>query len=371
MTPFASWLKRFMPRPQNTPFTEQFLSCLGAFIGLTVTAWICRFALGDSSPWLIAPMGASAVLLFAVPSSPLAQPWSIIGGNMLSALVGVACAHLIEQTWLAAAVAGSIAIAAMFFCRCVHPPGGAVAMTAVLGGEPISHLGYHFALVPVGLSCLSIVLIALMFNALLKRNYPLPLPVPVQSRTNTADPLPQERVGIRSDDVRDALSAHHLELNIGQADLEAILYETEKRAYRRRFGGMRCDDIMSRDLVYVAGDASVDDARREMRAHGLDSLPVVDGYTFIGVLTLKSLLAAGLEPTATIEAHVAPVSAVRPDTFIDDLIDPLADAPNHRLPVTDEHDRLIGIVSQTDLVAALFRASLEAPAAPADSTRTA
>jgi CBS domain-containing membrane protein len=306
-------------------------------------------------------MGASAVLLFAVPSSPLAQPWSIVGGNMISALVGVACAHTIQQPWLAAAVAGSLAIAAMFFCRCVHPPGGAVAMTAVLGGEPISHLGYEFALVPVGLSCLSIVLIALMFNALLKRNYPLPVPAP--ARAPTSDPLPQERVGIRSDDVREALSAHQLELNIGQADLEAILYETEKRAYRRRFGGIRCDDIMSRDLIYVSQGATIEHGIAAMKKHTHDSLPVVEGDHLVGVLTLKALLASADDLQGSIDPYVISVPAVSPQTPIDDLITPLAEAAGHRLPVTDEHNRLIGIVSQTDLVAALFRSSLETPTA--------
>ncbi len=84
-------------------------------------------------PALVAPMGASAVLLFAVPSSPLAQPWSILGGNIAAALVGVTTALLITDPFLASAVAIGVAIAAMMTLRCLHPPSGAIALTAVLG----------------------------------------------------------------------------------------------------------------------------------------------------------------------------------------------------------------------------------------------
>ena len=115
---------------------------LGALIGLFCTEWVGRHALGGANPWFIAPMGASAVLLFAAPASPLAQPWSIMAGNLVSALIGVTCAHAIPDPGLAAAAAGSLAIAAMFTLRCLHPPSGAVALTAVLGGPAVASLGY-------------------------------------------------------------------------------------------------------------------------------------------------------------------------------------------------------------------------------------
>ena len=83
-------------------------------------------------PLLVAPMGASAVLLFAVPASPLAQPWSIIGGNLVSATVGVACASWIADPVGAGALAVALAICAMFALRCVHPPSGAGERSSVL-----------------------------------------------------------------------------------------------------------------------------------------------------------------------------------------------------------------------------------------------
>src|SRR5690606_34695683 len=114
--------------------------------------------------WLIAPMGASSVLLFAVPSSPLAQPWSVIAGNTIAALIGVSCAKVVGQPILAAGLAASLAIAAMFAFRFIHPPSGAVALTAVLGGPAVYELGYGFVLVPVALNSVLLLLTALVFN---------------------------------------------------------------------------------------------------------------------------------------------------------------------------------------------------------------
>src|ERR1700748_3670746 len=94
---FACWLLSFWPSPVTLGWPERFRSCLGALLGISFTAGVMHVLLGDHAliPLLVAPMGASAVLLFAVPASPLAQPWSIIGGNIVSAVIGVACA-----TWI-------------------------------------------------------------------------------------------------------------------------------------------------------------------------------------------------------------------------------------------------------------------------------
>src|SRR5215475_11315352 len=119
---FVAWLRGFVPpRPTVSP-REIIISGAGAFIGLFFAFMLARWALGTTNAWFVAPMGASAVLLFAVPSSPLAQPWSIIGGNLVAATIGVTCASMIPDTGVAASVAGALAIMAMFKLRCLHPP---------------------------------------------------------------------------------------------------------------------------------------------------------------------------------------------------------------------------------------------------------
>ncbi len=123
-----------------------------------------HWLLGEVNLWFIAPMGASAVLLFGVPSSPLAQPWSIVGGNVLSALIGVTVGMLVPDAALACGLAAALAIAGMYFLRCLHPPGGAVALTAILGGAGVHSEGYHFVLTPVLLNSLMLALLAIVFN---------------------------------------------------------------------------------------------------------------------------------------------------------------------------------------------------------------
>jgi len=123
-------------------------------------------------PLLIAPMGASAVLLFAASHSPLAQPWSVIGGNMISALVGVFTYMWLKDPIAASgvAVAGSIGI--MSLLGCLHPPSGAVALTAVLGGSAVHEMGYTFVLWPVGVNSILLLGVALLFNNLTGLRYP-------------------------------------------------------------------------------------------------------------------------------------------------------------------------------------------------------
>ncbi|MYM63890.1 HPP family protein [Pseudomaricurvus sp. HS19] len=154
---------------------EQLLSTLGGVISLALITAICYLSLGVQGTLAVVPsMGAATVLLFAVPHGPLSQPWALLGGNLLSALVGVTCALLIPNVFLAAGLAVGLAIAAMHLGRCIHPPGGATALAAVIGGEAVRELGYLFVIVPVLLNCVVILVVALLFNNLFPwRRYPL------------------------------------------------------------------------------------------------------------------------------------------------------------------------------------------------------
>jgi CBS domain-containing membrane protein len=159
----------FLPVSTNTSVKESCYGALGALIGLLGTALLCRWGLGLEVHWLIAPMGASAVLLFAAPASPLAQPWSILVGNGVSALMGVLSASLVPDMAIASALAVMLAIAAMFLTRSLHPPGGAVALTAIIGGEGIRALGVGYVLLPVLLNSLLLLSLGLLYNRALGR----------------------------------------------------------------------------------------------------------------------------------------------------------------------------------------------------------
>lgn len=345
--------------------SERVLSCVGAVLGLLFSGWLCREVLGSASPWLIAPMGASAVLLFAVPASPLAQPWSILGGNLISAIVGVSCATWLGHDALVAALAGGLAIAGMFALRCLHPPGGAVALTAVLAGPEVAQLGYHFALYPVGLNSVGLLLIALLFNNALRRQYPH-RPLEHGNVHKTRDPIPRDRLGFTPADLDAVLKARGELLDISREDLEEILLQTEARAYQRRFGEVCCGDIMSRDVQTLTEHSSLAEARLSLHEYRLSAMPVLNAQGELqGMLSLHDLLLADADTLTVSQCMRRQVSTCRADWPVTYLLQMLADSDVHRLPVVDDHRRLLGIVSQSDLLAALFRMSLQSPASGA------
>ncbi|MGB9110591.1 MAG: HPP family protein, partial [Telluria sp.] len=196
-------LRNFVPQRNTVPRHERMRAVAGALVGLLLTAGLSMQLLGTGSlPLaLVAPMGASAVLLFCVPASPLAQPWAVVGGNTVSALVGVLCAKSIGNPLLAAPLAGALAILVMFLLRCLHPPSGAVALTTVLGGPAVHAAGFGFAFVPVCLNSALIVLVALLFNNLTGRRYPHSQQSMLQNVHATRDPVPTARVGFTKEDL--------------------------------------------------------------------------------------------------------------------------------------------------------------------------
>ncbi|CAG2135850.1 HPP family protein [Cupriavidus numazuensis] len=356
-----AWLRTFVPLPVSANRTERIKSCIGALLGLFLTEWISHQTLGGFNPWFVAPMGASAVLLFAVPSSPLAQPWSIIGGNLFAALVGVACARWIPDQGLAAATAVAVAIAVMFQFRCVHPPSGAVAITAVFGGPAVSALGFGFVAVPVLFNSMLLLLMALAFNNLSRRRYPhRPPEPPVQH--HTADVPPGQRVGFTRADLHDALQARGEFLDIEEDDLEAILVAAQLRAYRRHFGNVLVSEIMSRDVVTVNPSQPATEASHLLTRHRIKALPVVDEHRkLLGIITQSDFFAAQRDTGARRLAGTVrdlmtrAVVTARAEQPMVELAQAFSDGGLHHAPVIDDHHRVVGMVTQSDLVAALLK----------------
>lgn len=357
----------FFPVSTNTSLKESCYGALGAFVGLLGTALLCRWGLGLEVHWLIAPMGASAVLLFAAPASPLAQPWSILVGNGVSALMGVLSASLVADPAQAAALAVMLAIAAMFLTRSLHPPGGAVALTAVIGGEGIRQLGVGYVLLPVLLNSLLLLLLALCYNQLLGRRYPNS----GQARPNrhqTADPQPSERVATQAVDIDFALEKHGELLDISRQDLQALLQEAQLHALRARVGTVRVQEVMSRDLILIAAQQPAMAAWQLLSHHQVKALPVVDeAGRLTGIITLHDLMIDRVkqQPRAAASLAELPVAALmsravqtaRHDQPLYDLVGAFSDGGLHHMPVVDG-EQLVGILTQSDMVAALFNLTL-------------
>lgn len=209
--------------PYRTGHTEKLISGLGAFFGIFAVFYTSSFFVeGVATYIIVASMGASAVLLFAVPHGPLSQPWALIGGHFFSAIVGVSCAKYIPDVFIAAPLAVGIAVSAMYYLNCVHPPGGATALSAVVGGESVHALGYQYVLTPAMINVVTILAIAIAFNYLFRwRRYPAYL-----AKLPKAEPEPDEeaptRETITHEDFVYALSEFDSFLDITESDLLTI-----------------------------------------------------------------------------------------------------------------------------------------------------
>lgn len=153
---------------------EWLRGALGGLIGIGLTALICHRLLGSDPalPWLIAPMGASTVLLFAVPASPFAQPWPVFGGHLVSAAIALLLRGSLGDPALAIALAVGLAIAAMSLLDCLHPPAGGTAVLMTLSSPAIDAAGWRFLAMPIALNLVLLLAAAVVFHRLTGHTYP-------------------------------------------------------------------------------------------------------------------------------------------------------------------------------------------------------
>lgn len=372
-TAFRPWLAAFLPAPLNVDARERLRVVIGALLGILFTAGLSRWMSGSAQAgaWLLAPLGASAVLVFAAPASPLAQPWSVIGGNAISALLGVLCASWLPDVVLAAGVAVALAIATMFALRCLHPPGGAMALSAVLLHASHGHLAVDVALV----NSVLLVCVGLAYNAATGRPYP-------HAQLAPHEPAPAHGSRFKSEDLDKVLARYNQVLDVSRDDLEALLHEAEMEGLRRRATETLCRDVMTPNVVTVEHNTPLDDAWRTMRERGIKALPVVDkSRSIVGIITMADFLrAAGMDERQGLGARLRGVIrannppqdvATRAQTVGQimtrqvrvasanrhamELLPLFTEDGHHHIPVIDEHKRIVGIITQSDFVRALYR----------------
>jgi CBS-domain-containing membrane protein len=161
--------------PPGVGLPEVLWSWFGAVIGIGICGYLSsKYFEPRDLTLIIGSFGASAVLVYGAIKSPLAQPRNLIGGHIIGGLIGVACYKLFGATpWVAGAFAASFAIAAMLVTKTLHPPAGATALIAVIGGKKVHDLGFLYAFIPAGLGALILLIIALLVNNMSKnRKYP-------------------------------------------------------------------------------------------------------------------------------------------------------------------------------------------------------
>ena len=352
-----AWLNTLKPNFKVLPLKDRILCGVGALLGLGLSSFISWLALGDLNAWYIAPMGASSVLLFAVPASPLAQPWNMVVGNTLAALIGVTCAMFIPNLTEAFSIAVALAIVLMMTTDSLHPPSGAVAITAVLGGEAVHDLGYAFLFYPVLLNSVLLMVVAIIYNRLLGKQYPQK----PQVNTRTTDPTPTQKVSIQPADIQQVLEQQSQLLDISEYDLQKIILEAQQLASRRGTSQFSCRDIMSQQVIYLRAEDDIQSALDKFKQVNLMSLPVVsDLDRLVGNLALYDVVEwfkRAADPKASWENHVyqimnPKVVTVQPDQPIQDLVPYFVERSFNYIPVV-EQKKLVGMISRADMIAAL------------------
>ena len=364
------------------PATEALRAGIGALVGLGVAGLFLLSPRLDPELglYMIAPFGATSVLVFAVPNSPLAQPWSAVVGNVAAAVVGVLVCMFIADPVSRIALAVGLSVALMIPLRAVHPPAGAVAMTAAMNPDAIAKLGFGFVLAPVLAGTLVLIGIAMIYARATGRRYPF-RQFDEPGPHGTADHPPEERLGLSKDELTEILQNHRQSLNLGVEDLARLIGAAELQAATHRTGPLTAADIMSRDLITVAPDARLREVAAIFQRHDFTSVPVVrDKNIFCGVIFQIHLIRRAREdasrrggsllvalsrliqpdrgvPTRADQIMQADPPHVAPDTPIGTLLPLLASGDCHAVPVL-QGDRIVGIVTQTDLISALARETL-------------
>ncbi len=359
---FRSLLLADTPRPSSS---ERRYSALAAMLG--IGASIAVLGALPLHYWLLAPMGASAIILFGMSHSPVAQPWPVIGGYLFACCAGLVCASLIGTPWVAAGAAVAVSLWLMARLNCIHPPGGALALLIVLDQKTYaSSAAQTLAVVAVnvGLLLLSTVIIN---NLIPGRRYPHRSDFDAVPDHGTSDQAPLQRTDLRHEDLVSAIRAMDTFVDVSEDDLVRLYNLAIEHAFSRHVG-LRCAEVMSRDVVTTTLDASLADAWELLQKHRIKALPVIDADRRLkGIITLSDFFRwLGTSPrTADLssewgrmrvdEVMTAEVHTVGPAMAMADLVREVAQTGRHHVPVVDEFGRLMGILTQSDMIGAMYR----------------
>lgn len=357
---------------------ERWKTALGSLLGLSLAGGLIGLFPNEQF-WVLASLGATSIILFALPQSPLAQPWSVFGGYLAATLAALLGSALFPSPIVAGAVAVAITVWCMTRFKCMHPPGGALALILVGHGAPSLAQAGHTMVLVLG-NAIAIILAALAVNnLLLGRRYPQCRIEEAPGLHLTRDPSPTHRTGLSHGDLAYAVQSQQTFVDVQEKDLVRIFNTAVDHAFERHMG-TSCGDIMARDVVTVEYGTDLEEAWRLLRYHKVKALPVVDSFQRIqGIVTVADFLrqlddtsAAGLavrlqgflrrtpgesSEKAEVVGQImtTTVFTATVHTPVAELVHNLSDAGLHHIPIVDERKKLVGMVTQSDLIAALYR----------------
>lgn len=363
------------------------LSAASALIAVGLVTLVSQRSLGGhDAAFMVASIGASAVLLFAMPTSTLSSPWAFVGGHLVSVTIGITCVQWIPSLPMATATAVSLAIVAMFYLRCLHPPGGAVALLAVLGDDSVRKLGYQFVITPVLLNVLIMLACALIYWRLagIKRHNPTEEGTGLDYDWQRRDEewLAGE-VPFSHEDLAHAMSEMDTYLDISQHDLGEIYARAMQQAHQHSLGGIRCEEIISRPAISVEYGTELEEAWHLFEQHNVRGLPVVDSFRRVqGIITVSNFVQMASEaqtdgddephsiaerlarirqrtpgfesskPEVVGQLMTTPVITAQMGDAVSELVSLFTQHAIHHLPVVDGSRKLVGMLTREDVMAA-------------------
>lgn len=372
---------QFIPTdPVNLPLKNKIFSVLACAFAIFCIASISHAAqLGPAYPIILASIGASIVILLIIPTSPLAQPWPLIGGQLMSAFIGVFCANNINDITIAATCTVSLSVLSMLVFRCLHPPATATSLTPLVAGAALTPIGYGFVLMPVAINVAIILVIALIINRyLLRLPYPQGLTPPTSAHQKN---LPQQGISAFTEaELNEALAEQDTFYDISPSNLMQLLNLIQHNHVQNQLNPKLCRDIMDPAPITVEFGTEVEDAWRLMHRHRCKALIVVNkAQHCLGIVTwsdfFKCLDIDIHQPIATQLLHFlrrtpdvtaqkpesvgqimsAPVTVMHAQQPIVSLIPCMSLQGFRQLPVVNDAQKVVGMITQAQLINALFQ----------------
>jgi CBS domain-containing membrane protein len=353
-----------MPFPERS---ELLMATLGGFLGIFSCALLAGLTskLGLPSLFLVAPLGATAVLVFAVPNSPLAQPWSAVLGNTLAAICGVIAVTLASPQ-VAPVFAVTLAFAAMLLGRALHPPGGAVALLMGLSPDLVYDNGILGICLNISLMTLALAAAGVLFHKFSGRRYPF------RTTLSQVAPTPPQRLGLDKDELTELLTKFHQTTNLGAVDLARLLVAAEEEMLHHTFEGQACGDAASSDIPVVSAKSGLREIVRRFRLSDHAVLAVTDIQgKFLGFIWHKDVLSEmeKLTRPRLLSLQVRATDILRRPDFALDSGVPLGEAitllvqtEREFLPVT-ENGNFKGVLTRSGLLNLILFASKRKAAA--------
>lgn len=369
---FLPWLKAFKPIALNIPPRAAVRAACGAFLSLVLVMLISQHLFGQPATIaLMAALGASSVLVFLTPSTPLAHPWSLLSGNLIAATIAITASLWIGEPTLRMAMVLASCMLCLLLLRCMHPPSCALAVGIALNAGLTQQWGYSL-LWPVALNSTLLLGLALAFNNGTRQPYPSrPLPATSANRHHTLDLPSWQRTQLQEQDLQQALERMGRYVDARIEDLVELLQLTEQQAFTRMSSNLTAAHIMSRDVITATPEMPIEFAWSLLSQHKLEALPVIDRERkLIGIVSLvdfvnqKSFaktprrrwsLSRGSRNRPLQRIMTEPVISATPDTGVLKLVQLLSKHSLHQLPIVDDTHQVVGIISQTDLIHALYR----------------